>query len=199
MMGRPRGVQEIQRAFETSGIQPGSHVVRDGWRATVAVDLEGMQMTRTMANHAQGELVVQDLEAPFPEELAFFTTNHVEARWSALKRWLRKRCGGKMPKVDEWGRYIREYQWKQWGGGPIIPRMIDSVRAHSAAIIQTQIDQGRAEAYHWDVAHPIDLLSSESPQDGDDPMDGNAPGGQVIDLPPTDMESIESSSSDDIW
>ena len=157
MMGRPRGVQEITRAFQESGIQQGSHVVHDGWRATVAVDLEGMGMTRTMVNHRQGEVVVHDPDAPFPEELSYFTTNHVESRWSSLKRWLRRRCGGKMPRVDEWARYIREYQWRKWDEAPIIPKMIDTVRNHCQLGINAQRDRDVIEAAAWADDFPVQV------------------------------------------
>ena len=173
-------------------------MVHDGWRATVAVDLEGMGMTRSMVYHAQGEIVVQDLNAPVPEELAYFTTNHIESRWSALKRWLRKRCGGKMPRVDQWGRYIHEYQWRLWEDGPIVPRMIDTIRENSMVQIQIQDDGDRASANEWNTDHPIDLLSSDSSGNNAEPIGDNIAGGQVIDLLSTDLESVESTDSDAI-
>ena len=86
ILGRPRGVQELLLAVMQSGIRPGSHVVHDGWAATVALPWGDLGMTHTVVNHAQGEIVVNDPDAPFPEDLQFFTTNHIEAKWSSLKR-----------------------------------------------------------------------------------------------------------------
>ena len=134
-MGRPRGVQELTLAMLESGIQPGTHVVHDGWRATIALDWEALQMTHTVVNHRQGEIVVYDPDTPSPGELCFSTTNHIEAKWSSLKRWMRGKCGGKMPKVGAWGGYIREYQWRKWFAGPILPLLVDHTREHYSAAL----------------------------------------------------------------
>ena len=47
MDGQPRGMFEIRTAFIYAGIQPGSHVVHDGWAATVNLPWEEMQMRVT--------------------------------------------------------------------------------------------------------------------------------------------------------
>ena len=63
---RPRGVREIHRAFSESGIQPGPHVAHDGWGSTVVLPWEDLQMKHTAVNHARGEVVAEDADAPSP-------------------------------------------------------------------------------------------------------------------------------------
>ena len=153
--GRPRGVQELLLAVLSSGIRPGTHVVHDGWAATVALPWADLQMTNTVVNHRQGEVVVFDPHAPFPLELCTFTTNHVEAKWSALKRWMRKKAGGKMPRVDSWGLYIREFQWRTWFRGPTTPLMIDTARDHYQGAMDQQVVETQAEAREHMVIEPL--------------------------------------------
>ena len=157
IQGRPRGVQELLLAVMSSGIREGTHVVHDGWRATVALPWEELGMTNTVVRHNQGEVVAYDAMAPFPEELCFFTTNHVEAKWSSLKRRMRKRCGGKMPGVESWELYIREYQWRKWYGGPTTPLLIDDVRDHYQPAQERKLEEELADARRWMV---IELESS---------------------------------------
>ena len=45
-----------------------------------------------------------------------FSTNQIESRWSVLKRWIRKRSGGKLPGKDRqgWKRVLAEFQWRKY-------------------------------------------------------------------------------------
>ena len=185
--GRPRGIQELLLAVTTSGILEGSHVVHDGWRATVALPWQQLGMTNTVVRHNQGEVVAYDPMAPFPEELCFFTTNHVEAKWSSLKRWMRKRCGGKMPGVESWEPYIREYQWRKWYGGPTTPLLIDDVRDHYRPAQERKLEEEEANARSWMV---IDLESSDDEDIGPPPR-------QVIELLDSSEEEEEEEREDE--
>ena len=46
-----------------------------------------------------------------------YTTNLIEAKWSQLKRWCRRRNGGKLPNHGsrrKWKRLISEFQWRKF-------------------------------------------------------------------------------------
>ena len=45
-----------------------------------------------------------------------FTTNHIENGWSIVKRWVRKRAGGRLPLHSDrsmWRSVLQEYQWRK--------------------------------------------------------------------------------------
>ena len=107
------------------------------------------QMTHTTINHNQGAVVVEDLDAPFDEDLCVFTTNRVEAKCGSLKRWMRKRNGGKLPPTDAWNPHIREYQWRKYLGKPYFPTLIDSLARvyEEAAANIAAADREAAEEY----------------------------------------------------
>ena len=74
--GRPGVAHDMRGAFDESGIQSGSHIVHCGWRATAATTAAATarnvsEMTSTLANHARGEIVVGDIDAPF--QMGFVT------------------------------------------------------------------------------------------------------------------------------
>ena len=77
--GRPRVVQEMRMAFEESGARRGSHIVHNGWRATVATPRHEYGMTDTADGNERGEIVFGDLTSAFPGDLFNFTTNHLGA------------------------------------------------------------------------------------------------------------------------
>ena len=92
--GRPRGFRGTHGSFAEFGILRAPHVARGGWRATAALPRDDLQMKHTSVNHARGEVVLGDTDAPFPEEMCFCTANHVDAKWGATKRRMRQKCGG---------------------------------------------------------------------------------------------------------
>ena len=83
----------------------------DKWKATVsslkAYRVETGLTTRTLphevVNHSEGEIVNSN----------GFTTNRIETKWAVMKRWIRNRGGGLLPKHgdgDKWAALIYEYQ-----------------------------------------------------------------------------------------
>ena len=55
------------------------------------------------SNHSEGEIGNSN----------GFTTNPIEAKWTVMKRWIRKRGGGVLPKHgdrEKWAALIYEYQ-----------------------------------------------------------------------------------------
>ena len=59
-----------------------------------------------VVNHSAGEIVNRN----------GFTTNHIENRCSLVKRWIRKRMGGRLPlhsNRDKWIRLLNEFHWRQ--------------------------------------------------------------------------------------
>ena len=58
-------------------------------------------------NHSAGEIVNSN----------GFTTNHIENRWSLVKRWVCKRMGGRLPlhsNREKWTRLLNEFHWRSW-------------------------------------------------------------------------------------
>ena len=127
----------------------------------MALPWGGLQMTHTVVNHARGEIVVGDTDAPFPEEMFYFATNHVEAKWIATKRRLGKKCGGKLPCVGEWYPYVREFQRSKWFAGPYVPLLVDTVAARGRVIQEASHAAGAEEAREFMEANVIDLLDSD--------------------------------------
>ena len=59
-----------------------------------------------VVNHSAGEIVNSN----------GFTTNHIENRWSLVKRWVRKRMGGRLPlhsNRETWTRLLNEFHWRK--------------------------------------------------------------------------------------
>ena len=93
--GRPRGKEEM--AYSLNLIQPlkNSILVSDCWRGTITGVQEHRRqrafterdLPHELVNHEQHEIINEN----------GFTTNMIESRWSVLKRWVRKRTGGRMP------------------------------------------------------------------------------------------------------
>ena len=118
-------------------------------------------MTHTVVNHARGEIVVEDTDAPLPEEMCYFATNHVEAKRIAIKRWMRKKCGGKLPCVGEWDPYVREFQWRKWFDAPYVPLLVDTIAARERAIQEASHAADAAEARAFREANAIGPLDSD--------------------------------------
>eukprot|EP00971_Amphidinium_carterae_P338372 6475654-Amphidinium_carterae.1 len=85
----------------------GTTLVSDSWRSTLsAVKLYRHKMGMTtkslkheLVNHSQGQVVNEN----------GYTTNHIEGRWSTLKRWVRARYGGRLRAASArttWARAI---------------------------------------------------------------------------------------------
>ena len=109
--GKPRGHKEMLRNIRSLGLRSGDTFVSDKWKATVsslkAYHVETGLTTRTLphevVNHSEGEIVNSN----------GFTTNPIEAKWAVMKRWIRKRGGGVLPKHgdrEKWAALIYEYQ-----------------------------------------------------------------------------------------
>ncbi|CAE8610168.1 unnamed protein product [Polarella glacialis] len=90
-------------------------IVSDSWSATIssvkAFRIQKKKWNRfdfhhELVNHNAGEIV----------NPRGFTTNGIEAVWSVLKRWARKRQGGRMPSHSDrvaWTALINEYQFRK--------------------------------------------------------------------------------------
>ena len=161
--GRPRGVLATHRAFAVCGIQSRSRALRDGWRATLALPREDLQMPHKAVNHARGVIVAGDTDAPFPEEMRFCPTNHVGGKWSAIERWVGGGggCGSELPCVGEWGPYFRGFQWRKWIAGSYAPPLVDDVAALGRAIREDILEADAAEAREFRDSNVIGLLDSE--------------------------------------
>eukprot|EP00438_Fugacium_kawagutii_P003905 Skav220698 [mRNA] locus=scaffold472:538021:539481:+ [translate_table: standard] len=112
--GRPRGKQEILDCLRFLNIPKKTILVTDGWKATKAAvkalkDEKGWgdaELWHEVVNHSAGEIVNTN----------GFTTDHIETRWSAVKRWVRKRSGGMMPRHNDrrkWTRLLTEFRWRK--------------------------------------------------------------------------------------
>ena len=89
-------------------------LVTDGWKGTKAAvkalktekGWGDAELWHEVVNHSAGEIVNAN----------GFTTNHIEQRWSAVKRWVRKRSGGMMPSHSDrskWARLLPEFWWRK--------------------------------------------------------------------------------------
>ena len=99
--GRPRGKKELRKCI-LAHIAWGSHVVHDSWRAYLYMDWADMGLTHGAVNHRR-EFVNAIGEH----------TNRIEATWSVLKRWLRKRHNGRLPQTDDMYLYLYEFVWRR--------------------------------------------------------------------------------------
>ena len=99
------------RNIRSLGLRSGNTFVSDKWKAIVsslkAYRVETGLATRTLppevVNHSEGEIMNSN----------GFTTNPIEAKWAVMKRWIRKRGEGVLPKHgdrEKWATLIYEYQ-----------------------------------------------------------------------------------------
>ena len=112
--GRPRGASEIKKSLDIVNLPELTTVVSDSWKGTIAA-VKRYRRARgyredvfkhEMVNHSEGVAVKEN----------GYTTNHIEQRWSTLKRWARKRCGGKLPRSKDrefWNRLLQEFQFRK--------------------------------------------------------------------------------------
>ena len=93
--GKPRGHKEMLRNIKSLGMASGDVFVSDKWKATVSAlkvfREESGLTTRTLpheiVNHSQWEIV----------NAHGYSTKPIGAKWSVIKRWIRKRNGGVLP------------------------------------------------------------------------------------------------------
>ena len=97
-----------------------------------------------------------DLEAPFPPERCRFKTNRIEAKWYALNRWMRRKCGGRLPSLGDWDLYIIVFQRRTWFRGHYVPLLLDTIRMITAASWE-DARAGEAQAWGLLLQNAIDL------------------------------------------
>ena len=89
-------------------------LVTDSWKGTTAAvkqikddnDWDDDDLRFELVNHSKGEIV----------NMNGYTTNQIEARWSVLKRWIRKRNDGRLPAGKDregWKLILLEFQWRK--------------------------------------------------------------------------------------
>ena len=109
--GRPRGKEEMVRNLEMLDLRAGDTFVSDKWKSTVAAlkhvrdasQLTPRQLPHEIVNHSKGEI----------KNERGYTTNPIEAKWSVLKRWARKKYSGRLPSHSDrqkWRALVNEYQ-----------------------------------------------------------------------------------------
>ncbi|CAK0791212.1 unnamed protein product [Prorocentrum cordatum] len=111
--GKPRGKQELLENFKELSPPAGVVIVSDKWRGTIAAvkqyrndaGLTERMLPHEVVNHSAGEITNE----------RGFTTNHVELQWPLVKRWIRKRYGGTLPKKADrkkWSRLLAEHKFR---------------------------------------------------------------------------------------
>jgi hypothetical protein len=112
---RPRGKKEMLYNLQSTGVKAGWTIASDCWGGTLAavktyraeLGLTEAQLKHETVNHSAGEIV----------NARGYTTNLIENRWSVLKRWLKKRCAGKLPRTNDrrrWRLYVGEFQFRKY-------------------------------------------------------------------------------------
>ena len=127
----------------------------------MALPWADLQMAHIVVNHARCDVVVEDTAAPFLEDMCLLTTIHVEAKRSAAKRWIRKKCGGTLHCPAERGPYVKEFQHRMWFAGPRAPPLVDTVAAWGLAIHGAILDADAAESREFRDAGDTDLIDSD--------------------------------------
>ena len=89
-------------------------LVTDGWKGTLAA----VKAFRLSKGWTESDLIheVVNHNAGQITNVNHFTTNHIEVKWSSMKRWLKKLNGGKLPTVRDrqgWSDLLTEYQWRK--------------------------------------------------------------------------------------
>ena len=95
-------------------IQKKTILVTDGWKGTIAAVKQFRKdkgwstndLIHEIVNHSKGEIT----------NVNGFTTNHIEGKWSSMKRWLKKLNGGKLPSCKDrgvWNNILWEYTWRK--------------------------------------------------------------------------------------
>ncbi|CAK0897981.1 unnamed protein product [Prorocentrum cordatum] len=127
--GKPRGRDEMLTNMHLL-LKKGTVLVSDSWGATISAVKEFKKLKRWTAKDLRHELVAHSAgEIVNPNG---FTTNGIEAVWSVVKRWVRRRCGGRMPSHsdrEQWRAQLAELQWRKmnahktldWGHTYFVP------------------------------------------------------------------------------
>jgi hypothetical protein len=112
--GKPRGHTEMLTNLHFLGLQKKTILVSDGWKATVSAVKSFRQAKRWTLRDFHHEIVVHSAgEVVNPRG---FTTNGIENVWSVVKRWIRRRCGGRMPSHsdrEKWRLLLAEFQFRK--------------------------------------------------------------------------------------
>ncbi|CAK0800059.1 unnamed protein product [Prorocentrum cordatum] len=128
--GMPRGRDEMLTNMHLLGLKKGTVLVSDSWGATISAVKEFKKLKRWTVKDLRRELVVHSAgEIVNPNG---FTTNGIEAVWSVVNRWVRRRCGGRMPSHsdrEQWRALLAELQWRKmnahktldWGNTYFVP------------------------------------------------------------------------------
>ena len=112
--GKPRGKDEILKCLRLLDIKKKTILVTDGWKGTKAavkalreeLGWTEKDLWHEVVNHSAGEITNAN----------GFTTNHIENRWSIIKRWIRKRMGGMLPRHNDrlrWKQLLNEFHWRK--------------------------------------------------------------------------------------
>ncbi|CAK0909945.1 unnamed protein product, partial [Prorocentrum cordatum] len=111
--GKPRGKKELLDNFTELPPPAGVIIVSDKWKGTIAAakqyrtdaGLTERTLPREVVNHSAGKITNE----------RGFTTNYIELQLSLIKRWIRKRHGGMLPKKankQKWSRPLAEHRFR---------------------------------------------------------------------------------------
>ena len=111
MEGKPRGNAEMMQNYKLLGLRKGDIFVSDSWTASISalkhtrtrLKLTEAQLKHELVNHSKGEIVNE----------RGYTTNPIEGKWSVLKRWVKRKYGGKLPNHTnrcQWRLLVNEFQ-----------------------------------------------------------------------------------------
>ncbi|CAE7868885.1 NEK5, partial [Symbiodinium microadriaticum] len=120
--GKPRGHAEMLDNLGMLGLSKGDIFVSDSWLATFSAVKEFRRqhgLTETTlphekVNHSAGEI----------KNSNGYSTNAIEAKGSLLKRWARRKLGGKLPSHSD--RVKRHRLINEYPGRCILKRLPDS-------------------------------------------------------------------------
>ena len=110
--GRPRGAKEMLENLRSLNMSRNDVYVSDKWGGTVAAVRQLMKengwrrFNHQIVNHSAGEIT----------NTAGYSTNAIEAKWSILKRWVKKLHSGKLPRDhdrEKWSLLLDEFHYRQ--------------------------------------------------------------------------------------
>ncbi|CAK0869782.1 unnamed protein product, partial [Prorocentrum cordatum] len=104
--GKPRGHQEMLTSFHLLGMRKGTILVNDSWTATKSKGWTAKDVEHELVVHSAGEI----------KNPRGFTTNGLQSVWSVVKRWVRRKCGWRMPYHSDrqkWRDLLAEMQWRK--------------------------------------------------------------------------------------
>ena len=117
--------------------------VSDSWRASVvamkklghAKGWSEQDLPHELVNHSQGEIVNPH----------GYNANQIESKWSVLKRWARKKYGGKLPGSKDraaWTALLEEFQYRkcvQYQSGRAAGDAADNVKYFLRAVAANRV------------------------------------------------------------